>query len=165
MTGSPDDGPTKYVTISKHANNENAVAQIIDLTGLEYAVSKKNSWGPWIQIATKSDLQWKFLNYYNLTTNVEQDITIPTGINELLIVAGFPNPESTAQTQIYGGKTYIMPSTDYSRNIIYEHEFYDASGNGPRCGGFYAFWSSAGTGNILKIKADNPPVRARVYYR
>lgn len=56
MTGSPDDGPTKYVSVSKHANNENAVARIIDLTGTEYTVSKKNSWGPWTQVATKSDL-------------------------------------------------------------------------------------------------------------
>lgn len=111
--------------------------------------------------ATKSDLPWKLIGKYDLTTSTAQKITIPSNAEELLIFAG--NPNGVAESQVYGGKSYIIPKLEGGANIVCEHEFYDASAEAVvRCGGFYAYWENTTT---LTIRAYNPPVRVRVYYR
>lgn len=106
-------------------------------------------------------MEWKFFMMYNLNTDEIEEVQVPFGASEILIFAGFPNHE--ADNQIYGGKSYIIPALGSHWNIVYEHEFYDASALGPKCGKFYAFWNSE---YILKLQTLNfPTVRVRIYYK
>lgn len=104
-------------------------------------------------------LKWIFLNKYDLTTD-NTNVTIPNSANEILIFAGNPNPNNVSQ--VYGGKPYVMPSTDRGTNIIKDKELYAAdSGSSVAATGLYCSWNN----NVLSMRIETGTARARVYYR
>ena len=104
-------------------------------------------------------LKWIFLNTYDLSTS-DTNVSIPNSANEILIFAGNPNPSNAGQ--IFGGKSYIIPSTEHSMCIIKDKELYSAnSGSGVAATGLYCFWNN----NVLTMRIETGTARARVYYR
>ena len=96
---------------------------------------------------------------YNLTTS-DTNVTIPNSANEILIFAGNPNPSNAGQ--VFGGKSYIIPSTEHSMCIIKDKELYSAnSGSSVAATGLYCFWNN----NVLSMRIETGTARARVYYR
>ena len=102
-------------------------------------------------------LTWKFLSLHDLSTT-DVKINIPETAREVLIFAGAPNQGN--EFQVYGGKSYIIPQTNNSQNIVFEKNIYDAS-DSTKGSGFYAMLAD----NILTMHVKTTPVRARVYYR
>lgn len=104
-------------------------------------------------------LKWIFLNKYDLSTS-GTNVSIPNSANEILIFAGNPNPDNAGQ--VFGGKSYIIPSTEHSSCIIKDKELYSAnSGSGVAATGLYCFWNN----NVLNMRIETGTARARVYYR
>lgn len=111
------------------------------------------------QAALKSDFAWKLLGVYDNITSEAKDIaTIPHGFTDVLLFVGYPNVNNSSQ--VYGGKSYIIPALESGNNIVYEKELYDADGV-ETCGGFYAYL----TNYTLRARAKKTPIRLRVYYR
>lgn len=116
-------------------------------------------WKPWEELALKSDFTWKLLGVYDNITSEAKDIaTIPHGFTDVLLFAGYPNINNSSQ--VYGGKSYIIPALESGNNIVYEKELYDADGV-ETCSGFYAYL----TNYTLRARAKKTPIRLRVYYR
>ncbi len=104
-------------------------------------------------------LKWIFLNKYDLSTS-DTNVSIPNSANEILIFAGNTNRSNVGQ--VYGGKSYIIPSTEHSSCIIKDKELYSAdSGSSVAATGLYCFWNN----NVLTMRIETGTARARVYYR
>lgn len=104
-------------------------------------------------------MKWNLLNVYNLTTE-NTSATIPSTANEILIFAGPPNVGNG--NQVYGGKSYIIPSTEHNNCIVKDKELYNAStGSTVEATGLYCYWNN----NILSMRIETGTARARVYYR
>lgn len=86
---------------------------------------------------------------------------IPSVAKEILIFAGSINTENAYQ--VYGGKSYIIPCTEQSRNIVYEDSVYMVNvTDNPVARGFYAQLTME---NILYMHILSGKVTARLYWR
>lgn len=112
-------------------------------------------WNDWCKITP--DKEWKLLAVKSLTTS-NTAVGIPSTASEILVFAGAPNDNDV--NQIYGGKSYVVPTSESHNNIVYEKELYNASGTS-KANGFYAFYNN----KILSAKIDSGSARMRVYYR
>ena len=96
---------------------------------------------------------------YDLSTS-DTNVSIPNSANEILIFAGNLNRSNVGQ--VYGGKSYIIPSTEHSMCIIKDKELYSAdSGSSVAATDLYCFWNN----NVLTMRIETGTARARVYYR
>lgn len=112
-------------------------------------------------------LAWSLFGYHNLTVGNELEIDISTVISiahEFLLIVGIPNGTS----QIYGGKTYIIPNRDSELNIVSDKYYYSANYSSVSNTGmirnsiFYANLRN----NILFVNIkDDGPLRLRLYWR
>ena len=105
-------------------------------------------------------MKWKLLGTYNLTTD-DTNVTIPNSANEILIFAGAPNVGN--DTQVYGGKSYIIPAGGQGNCIVTEKELYSADmPSAATATGLYCYWEND---NNLTMRIKTGTARARVYYR
>lgn len=113
-------------------------------------------WTGWVKIGYSP---WNLLGVYDLTgDNYERDIAIDTSAVEVLLVVGAPNSEDSAQ--VYGGKTYTLPTTNDNFNVIYDKMFYNGKGSSV-AGSFYAHMYNSS----LRIRDADKALRCRVYWR
>lgn len=98
-------------------------------------------------------LWWNFLGYYQIGTETKE-ISAPK-TNEVLLFVGQQN-----NAQVYGGRSYIIPSNDSGGNIVNEHEIKNSNGT-VIATNFYTAYA----GNKLIMSTKTGTVLVRVYYR
>lgn len=67
-------------------------------------------------------LWWNFVGYYTITKEITE-IEIPSTAREVYLFAGQPN-----DTQVYGGRSYIIPTNNSSKQIVIEYELKNNNG-------------------------------------
>lgn len=105
-------------------------------------------------------MNYRFFQIVDLVDTNRKQIQIPANVSSVLIFAGCPNPDST--TQVYGGKSYIIPRIERGTNIIYEKDFNWPNTGDRKCGNFYAMWNNDG---VLILDSKSPAVRVRIYVK
>lgn len=104
-------------------------------------------------------LSWKFLGYYDITTT-QQTLTVPSNVNEYLVVVGRKN-----NYQVYGGVSYIIPYTESIMCVIVTGPLYDAEGILRSQKGVYIYINN---GQLMHRALDivsGSSLLLRVYYR
>lgn len=113
-------------------------------------------WTDWVKIGKNP---WNLLGIYDLTgDNYKKEIPISSLADEVLLVVGAPNPNDS--TQVYGGKTYILPTANCNFNVIFDKSFYNGSGTSVS-GAFYSHMND----NVLEVRDNDKYLRCRVYWR
>ena len=153
-------GDTSSLTTTANTDLVSAINEVDgnvgDLSGL--STTAKNNLVAAVN-ELNQNMKWNLLNVYNLTTE-NTSVTIPSTANEILIFAGAPNVGNG--NQVYGGKSYIIPSTEHTNCIVKDKELYNAStGSTVEATGLYCYWNN----NILSMRIETGTARARVYYR